>query len=367
MEPLGTVIATNASWGGLRNVDKGRRPIPKDTVELTDRTIAVTRRVLDYHGVSMQAIPNDVAMLKADDESRRIWKRDPWRINHRTTAVNVGVEYPKSATIAPGQVRRLVTHLENPHPAAIELRVELQGTPALSVADTSRVVALGPKSEVALSWDVAATGPLLTSNRLNLSLSVKQRPALPTLPVILLGASRWRLLGPFPAEGKSDRELFDTVFGPEILTGPLTSATARAGAWREVVAESNGIPFTEPFTQAGNVYAQAFTWSPVARAVRIGVPGNTPVKIWLNGKLVNENFIYRPVRPNFDGQYDNQPIPYLNTELQSGWNEIFLKFVRGDAPLLPPTATFEAELLLCDPTELNAGLTDQVRTRFPWE
>lgn len=367
LEPLGTVIATNASWGGLRNLERSSRPVPKNTVELTERTLAVARRVLNHHGVSLQSIPADPGSLKADDHSRSLWRRNPWRIDYRTGAVNIGVEYPKSATIAPGQTRRVITHLENPHPTAIQLRVELRGTPALSVADPSRLVVLGCKSEASISWDVSASGPLAPGNRLDFALSIDKRPALPTFPIILLGSSRWRVLGPLPAEGRSDRELFDAVLAPEIVTGPLTSSTARAGLWREADAETNAIPFSEPFVQAGAVYAQTFTWSPCARAVRIGAPSNTPVKIWLNGKLVNENFIYRPVRPNYAGQYDGQPIPYANLEFQSGWNEIFLKFVRGDAPLLPATAAFEAECILADPDEMNAGLIDQVRSRFPWE
>jgi ADP-ribosylglycohydrolase len=367
LEPLGTVIATNASWGGLRNLDKGLRPVPKNTVEFTDRTIAVAHRVLDYHGLSLDAIPNDLASLKADAASRALLKRNPWQINHRTKAVNVGVEYPKSATIATGATKRLVTHLENPHPAAVELKVELQGTPALSVAEPSRLVALGARSQVDLAWDITAVGAPGITNRLNLVLDIKHRPALPTLPIVLLGVRRWRFAAPISAEGKTDRELFDTAFSSEIPTGPLTASDARPGPWREADAEGNAVPFPEPLTKAGVIYAQAFTWSPTARAVRIGAATNTPVKVWLNGKLIIENFIYRPHRPNSDGQYDGKPIPYVNTELQSGWNELLFKYVRGDAPLEPAGAPFEADLILCDPNELNANLTDQIRNRFPWE
>ena len=367
LKPLGTAIATNASWGGLRNIDKGVRPVPKDTVELTERTIAVTKRFMLQHGLSLDAIPCDIDSLKADDSVRKFWQKNPWRIDYPSNAVPVGIEYPKSATIAPGQVKRMVVHFENPHPAAIELRVELQGSPALSVAEPSRTVVLSRRSEVEVSWDVAASRDLGTSNRLNLLVAADQRPALPTLPIILLGASRWRLLGPLPADGRSDRELLDAILPPELITAPLTRAAARAGEWREGYSEGNAIPFTEPFTQAGVVYAQAFTWSPISRAVRIGAPCNTLVKVWLNGRFAVENAFYRPIRPNYDGPYDGQPMPYANLELQTGWNEILVKFVRGDAPLMPPTAAFEAQLILADPTDRNAGLTDQLRTRFPWE
>ena len=363
LEPLGTVIATNASWGGLRNLDKSLRRIPTNTVELTERTLLVAQRVLDYHGLSLDSIPTDLLSLKADESSRSLWNRNPWRINHKTTSVTVGVEYPKSASIAQGQVKRLVTHLENPHPSAIELRVELQGTPALSVAEGPRNVALAPRSELALAWNVAASGALEVSNRLNLVLAVEKRPALPTLPVILLGAYRWRITPPLPAEGKSDRELYDAVFEPEILQGPLTSDGARIASWREVDADTNGIPFPEPLAKAGVVYAQTFTHSPHARAARIFVSCNAPVKVWLNGKLVAESFVYRPLRPNNDGSYDDKPYHDANLELKSGWNEIFIKFTRGDAPLLPSSAALEAELILSDPGELNAGLIDQLRSR----
>jgi len=365
LKPLGTVIATNASWGGLRNIDKGSRPLPKDCVELTERTITVAHRVLAHHGVSLDSIPSDIDSLKANDNVRKLWKKNPWRLDYESNTIPVGIEYPKSATIAPGQVKRLITHLENPHPSSIEVRVHLQGSPALTVTDPSRLVVLGGKSSVALSWDVAASRDLATTNRLNLVLTAEQRPALPTLPIVLLGASRWRLLGPLPANGKNDRELFDTVLEPEFIKAPLTSAEARTGAWRETYSESNAVPLTEAFTQTGVVYAQAFTWSPIARTARIGAPSNTPAKVWLNGRLIAESFVYGPVRPNYNGEVHS--MSYTNMELQSGWNEILLKFVRGDAPLVPPNAAFEAELILADPNDLNGGLTDQLRTRFPWE
>jgi len=367
LKPLGTAIATNASWGGLRNIDKGLRPFPKDCVELTERTIAVAHRVLAHHGVSLDAIPSDLASLKADDSVRKLWRKNPWRLDYPGNVVPVGIEYPKSATIAAGQVKRLVAHFENPHPATLELRVDLQGTPALTVADPSRLVVLAPRCEVALSWDVAATCDLAITNRLNLVLSADNRPALPALPIILLGASRWRLLGPLPAGGRNDRELFDAVLQPESVTAPLTSASARPGAWREACSESNAIPFSEALTQTGVVYAQAFTWSPIPRSVHIGAPSNATVKVWLNGKLAVENFVYRPIRPSYSGPGDGRDIPYAKVEFQSGWNEILLKFVRGDAPLLPSDAPFEAELVLADPCDLDAGLIDQLRTRFPWE
>jgi len=367
MEPLGTLIATNASWGGLQNLEKSRRPIPKDTVELTERTIAVAQRTLGYHGLSLNSIPGDLNALKADDEIRKLWQRNPWRLEHRTKVVNLGVEYPKSAAIAPGQTKQIITHLENPHPATLELHVELQGAGALSVANPSRLVVLGPNSEASIPWDVSASSPLDPCVRLNLALAAKKRPALPSIPIVLLGTSRWRLLAPLLAEGRSDRELFDVAFPPEILTGPLTCPSARAGSWYEADSEDNAIPFKEPFAQAGVLYAQTFTWSPRAQAVRIGAPCNTPVKIWLNGKLCHEAFVYRPLRPNYTGYIDGQALYYADLELQSGWNEILLKFVRGDEPLLPSAATFAAECTLADPNDLFAGLTDQVRSRFPWE
>ena len=367
LEPLGTAIATNASWGGLRNIDKGTRPLPTNTVELTERTLAVTQRVLAHHGVSLDSIPTGIDTLKADEGVRKLWRRNPWRLDYRSNAIPVGIEYPKSAAIAPGQVKRLVAHIENPHPAPLDLRLELQGTPVLTVADPTRHAVLSPRSQIAVSWDVAASGQLATSNRLNLLLSAAQRPAIPTLPIILLGAICWRLLGPVPAEGKSDRDLFDAALPPETLTGPFTDPGSRPGSWLSAYSETNDIPSAGSFTQAGVLYAQTFTWSPIARPVRIGAPSNTPSKIWLNGKPAAEAFVYQPFRPNYDGSYDSKSSPYANLDLQPGWNEILIKFVRGDAALVPAAAPFQAHLLLADPADNNAGLSDQTRTHFPWE
>lgn len=367
LEPLGTVIATNASWGGLRNIDKGPRPIPKDTVELTERTLAVAQRVLNHHGLSLQSIPSDIESLKADAGVRSLWTQNPWRMDHPLKTLNVGVEYPKSATIAEGQSKCIVTRLENPHPCQIQVRVELGVSEVLTVADPVRTVVLGARSEVALSWTIKATGPLEPGNRLDLSLAVDKRPALPTLPIVLVSAVRWRLIDSWHAEGKNDRELFDAVFEPEKMNGSAISPTARPGSWRVADTESNDLPFAAPLAGLGVAYAQTFSWSPAARTIRLGAPCNLPVKIWVNGKPVNETFVYRPFRPNYGGQFDGKPVPYVEVPLESGWNEIFLKFVRGGQALMPETAKTEAALLLMDPADSQAGLTDQVRSRFPWE
>lgn len=371
LEPLGTAIATNASWGGLRNVDKGIRSLPANTDELTNRTLAVSKRVMSFHGLSLEDIPADVESLVADDACRELWRRNPWRIDHSLQAIDVGIEYPKSASIAHAETKRMVTHLTNPHPCALRVAARLSDRGlALSVSPSEQTTEIGPRSTVELLWDVTASGPLEATHCLDLVLSAEGRPAIPSVPIVLVGAIRWRLLEAFATETGtlSDRELFDTAFAPEALSGSPLAPDARAGEWREADTDSNDLPFARPSESVSATYAQTFTWSPAARKVRIGVPSNVPVKIWLNGNLGTETFVYRPFRPNYGGGCgDGLPTPYIEMEFTQGWNEILLKFVRSDQPLVPATAKMEAALVLTDPDDHLAGLTDQIRSRFPWE
>ena len=91
--PLGETIATNESWGGIRNASDGPNPVPTD-LETRDRRICrAAERVLTEHGLLEGSTLNiDRADLYADDSVRELWSAAPMRLDRTLDAVEVSVD-----------------------------------------------------------------------------------------------------------------------------------------------------------------------------------------------------------------------------------------------------------------------------------
>ncbi|MBA3943241.1 MAG: ADP-ribosylglycohydrolase family protein [Herpetosiphonaceae bacterium] len=361
--PLGETIATNESWGGLRHASDGSNPVPTNLAELTERLCVQAERILAEQEIKLTStdVPVDPRTLYAPAWIETLWSADPMRIDYPASNLHVGVAYGDSPAIQPDAQTSIITHLTNPHPdmlhAQCELRVPAGWTPAPQV----RELDIPAHSSVPVSWELT-TPPavrLLNTNRLSLSIEVASRPAQPDTPVILIGAHKYRYTGPFLADGRTDRELFDAREEPEQPTGPVSSSTSRSGNWHDVYSLDNAVPLKDVFVQAGSIYAQTFLWSPDAREVYIGVATTCPAKLWVNGSVKVESFRYRPLRPGYYGDSES----YCTVPLVAGWNEVLLKFVRS-----AEAAAFEAHLLISSAeSRLRNGLPQIGRTRAPWD
>ena len=339
-EPLGDGIATNVDWGGVRNFSP-----PKDLSELTERTCEMGRR--------LSAFPAG--------EVKDLWSRSPWELTYEFPTLRVRVDYKGPPTVRFGVGRRLDFGLENLTPLPLEVEAELRAPEGWRVLPGRGRFVLPPGGRVGLTFEVWAEGPksVLQSNRFYLELVPCGRPALGTVPVVLVGEGRWLVAGPFAAKGSD----LDVKYGPE-LSDPLSpegSWEGREGQevrWVEVHFPENELPVEGFFDgRPGVVYLRHYLWTREERTLRIGLPSNAGVVVWANGERVIEAFDpnHRP-RPNYGG-YGRF---YRDVRMRKGWNWITVKLVRGDRPV-------EAHFVLCNPGPFYDGVAEVLRTKFPWE
>ncbi len=351
VDPLGDKIATNESWGGLRNCAVGPNPIPKNLNELTVRTLAMARKISAGHTPSRDA-------LCADDSVRELWKRPSTRVTFAMGTCSVGVDYLNTPAVAPGATKRLQTLITNTAPTPVSARCTLR-TPEGWAALGTQDVQLPALAEVTLNWNVPVPSPkvLQNSNTLYVEVQSAQRSVQPAAPVALIGARRMLISRPYTAEKTSREDLFKQSFGPESLIGDPLSQNARAGDWSIHHAMGHDLALAAYLPQEHVIYVRAFFHSDSERKVILGVPTTGSVKTWVNGQLTHDQLDVERFRP-----HGHKSQVYKDVTLHTGFNEVLVKFLRpADA------ATFDAHLIFVDPADLNAGIVDLGWTRLPWD
>lgn len=155
--------------------------------------------------------------------------------------------------------------------------------------------------------------------------------------LLLLGASCWWTVGPFP---NMDGDGFDRSFLPEDRPGLQESYFGRGQQfvhW-EKRTFSESVMDIEPLFKGttGVIYGQTILRVPAGRTARLTTSTNTGVKVWLNDTMIfrrNQHGIFRPTL--------NDPAWTTDVSLNSGDNTLMIKWVRGIEP-------FQFCLTLCD-------------------
>jgi len=355
-QPLGDNIAK----GGLTCAYDVVNPVPLDLHDLTRRTLIQARRVLLAHnllnddGTIRQPAPAD---LYADAAALEIAHRPVMRIDHRFVGgtLAIGVDYIDTPAVIANSHKQIVTHLQNPQPMPITATASLQVPPGWS-APAPQTTTVPPLASVPLTWDIVIPGPMLlhNSNRLSLAVDVVQRPAVPSAPVVLIGANRFRISGPYRDEAN---------LPPEQVDGDLLRPNSRGGAWREVWALDDAIPLDGALDNPGVLYLQTFLYSEKARKCFLGFTANCPATLWVNGKLSAQGSNYDPIRPNYGASTPaGGTTAHALVDLHAGWNEVLGKLLRK--PHAPPMQA--VHLILCE-NSWKAGIVDLGRTRLPWD
>jgi ADP-ribosylglycohydrolase len=364
--PLGEAIATNESWGGIRHTSDGSNPIPVNLIELTDRVCAMAKRVLSAHGRlqdgALVQIDPDPEKLKADEKIRALWEVSPLRLDYQSGTIPVMVDYRDTPVCVPGEDKTLLTSITNPHPDPIRVNCELYTPDGWQTGTRQREVTLSPHSSTEISWIIPVPPAPNVDNTNTLYLAVQPLgySAQPAIPLVLIGARKYRYAGPYTREEQSAHELLDQVFEPETLNGSFLSQDSRAGIWNECTAFDNALPFGKILANGGALYVQAYLWSPAAYPVWMGTATTCPAKYWVNGTFIAESFVYRPLRPQYGGLEETGC--FAHVQLLEGWNEVLLKFARtADAP------AFEGHFLWSTADDLHNGLPEIRWTRLPWD
>lgn len=355
IEPIGDTIPTNESWGGVRNLSSGSNPAPTTLSELGERIAAVAQRIrIEHRQDHDEEGPTGLA---SETTAEMLWGRSPTTTIHDLGLLRVEVEHGPSPAFRPGECHDLSVSVENAQPDPVTIHASISregwraGTPVTATVDPGRVERM--------SFSVCApSAPALENSQvLRLAIDPERYPALESIPIVAIGARRYLLSGPYALDAGGADGSIAAACPPEVVGASVIEADAREGDWREASSLDHSLPLDLVLGGPGVAYIRAFLEAPRAMAVRLGVSSDATCRYWVNGDLVLTTPPQR-VRPSFEGHGQ----VYGDTELQPGWNEVLLKFVRSsDAP------SIEGHMMLSDRDRLFAGIVDVGWTRFPWE
>ena len=248
--------------------------------------------------------------------------------------------------------------LQNPNPVSLKLKAKLMAPKGFKVRPAGEeMISIPPGGEVWLGYELMVKpSKLEISNRAMLNIELSDRPAAEAVPIVLVGASKWLIVGPFPDDGSS----IENLLPPEEefdIDGVWKGTDGRMVSWEEIWFEENQLDLEPIFNgRPGVILMRHYLYSPDDREARIGFPTNGNVRVRLNGReIIRANDPNHIPRPNYGGY----PPYYVNTNLKAGWNLIEVKLARGDKPV-------EAHFILCD-VGLVPGFADILESRFPWD
>jgi hypothetical protein len=219
------------------------------------------------------------------------------------------------------------------------------------------VVALKIDAFSAASLTFAVEAPpaaIGDTNRCTLALAFRERPALPELPLVILGGFRW-LMSPALAG------TLETAIGLD----ETAMVTRSPSNWSESWRAGNDLELEVAFKGApGVIYLLHFIDSPVAQEVIVGVSNTSRMKLWLNGTLEHETSKTTGLRPN-QGNGGGDGANYKTCHFRAGSNQILIKIERGAFPL-------QAHFTLGRPDRkyfkcLGHAVLGLGRSSFPWE
>lgn len=337
VEPLGTTIATNESWGGVRHLG-GANPIPATLDELLVRIRAAARRVLAEHGVDAR-FEVSLSELYADDTIASLLAQSPTTVPFPGADITSEVAYGTGPVVVPGQPRTVTTWHRNNRLVPTQAKLQLSVPEGWSTTPESAQLRLAPGEKAAVRWQISAPEEPATSTTLQLAIEVTGRPAGQSVPIVLLGAY--------------------AVDTSQVLPGTLASLSTTAPAaaqlhWTRRWASGYAQPLAEAFNdQSGVVYLRTWVHSPTQREAWVIFDPSTPVRYWVNGQLAGGCDDFRRIRPHQSAaEQIGGPVV-----LQAGRNEIFIQAYHDGRH--PPA---ELHLGFTSNDELHTHLWDLRRT-----
>ncbi|HQE25221.1 MAG TPA: ADP-ribosylglycohydrolase family protein [Candidatus Atribacteria bacterium] len=336
VEPLSDRIATNSSWGGIKNVRE-----PENLDELTRRVCKIGKKVLALFG-------DDSDPFIPEEETKKLWYLPPTRIDYDLKTVSAGLDYIDSPAIQVGSEKKFNLIIKNPHPETLEAEVSCRFPEKWDVSAEDKKIVLKSGEEITIpcSVRVGDIKSLQTSNRGSISISVKERPQIPDIPVVYLGSNRWLISKRYDGNINTETEL---------EKDPNPSGPGEH--WRVVNFDDNELNI-EPYFEGkpGIIYLRHYIYTAFPRPLRVGLPSNCPFQLWLNGEKIHEVESEGILRPNYGGDGRS----YVVSDFREGWNQILAKLERKDKPV-------EAHFILATGDKFSHGIVDVIECKFPWE
>lgn len=323
IKPLGNEIATNMSTGGIRNLTA-----PTDISELTGVVMEQAERVAAYWECGVRFTdeePQSCGVAPAAPDMS-------WMSGYRADTIPFAfgglreeLAYDGDAAILGDRASNVTLRIFNPHPIEKNVTAALLLPEGFSaVPDGPGMLKLPPEGRAELTFSITAQARAIReTNRGFITLSVDMEPALPALPVVLLGGSHW-LISPF-YPGKTLEEdcgvREDTVFRepPEGFTPQ----------WNP----GNSLEVGPRFKGKGVLYALHHIFAEEEKEVVLGVPNNGYMKLFLNGKQIHQTKERVPLRANLgNGGALGDMSNYRVTEFLKGWNQVLIKLENDREP-----------------------------------
>lgn len=323
LEPLGMEIATNMTTGGIRNLTA-----PTDIRELTDVVTGQAERVAAYWETGIR-------FSDTEPQSCGVIPASPglsWMEGYRADTVSFALgglreelSYDGDAAILGNRASVVTLRLFNPHPVEKSVTVELLLPEGFDAApgEPSTLMLL-PEGSAEMTFSVTARPRAIKeSNRGWLTLTVDREPALPAIPVVLLGGNHW-LISPF-YPGKTIEEDCG-IRENQIFREPPEGFT---GQWNT----GNSLELAPHFKGKGVLYALHQIFALEETEVVLGVPNNGYMKLFLNGELIHQTKERVPLRANLgNGGALGDMSNYRVTKLLKGWNQVLIKLENDSAP-----------------------------------
>ncbi len=325
LDPLGYEIATNMTTGGIRNLTA-----PTNIRELTEVVCEEAEKVTRYWGCDVVFSDNE----KMTEGLKLSAPKQPWLEEYRPNEISYylgglqeTVAYEEDAAIIGNRASKVTLRLKNPHPIEKEVSVKLilpEGFACGEKENAGENLKLKAQETKELClWITAKEAAVKETNRLWAIMEVKGEPAIPALPIVLLGGNKW-LISPLYTKktiedscGIEEEKVFDHCpEGFEVQWNP-----------------GNRLNLGERFSEPGVIYALHHIYSEKEREVVLGVPNNGRMKLYLNGKFIHQTTSVVPVRANLGnggalGDLNN----YKVTRLEKGWNQVLIKLEMVESP-----------------------------------
>lgn len=319
LEPLGYEIATNMATGGIRYLTA-----PTDIRELTEQVCHQAKLVTAYWGCNVKFTeekPESGITLPQVIEQPWLEMYRSNEIPYKLGSLEETVIYEEDAAILGDRSSKIGLRLKNPHPVEKHIKISIvlpDGFLCEEGGDaTGWNITLESRETKEFFFHIRAKQEFIQeSNRGYLFLEPEGEPALPAIPIVLLGGSKWLVSPLFPGKTlEEDCKIPETQFFEKEPAGFTIQ-------WNP----GNDLRIGKHFTQKGVVYALHHVYTREERAVVLGVPNNGRMRLFLNGRLIHETKEIVPLRANLgNGGALGDLSNYQVTQLARGWNQILIK------------------------------------------
>lgn len=324
IEPLGYEIATNMTTGGIRNLTA-----PTDIRELTEVVCKEAERVLNYWGKEIEfcdeSMPcSETGQIKIP-ELNFLKDYAPDSLVYVYGGVRETVQYDRDAAIVGDRATKITVKLKNLHPVEkqMDIRLELPEGFYLKGQGTEQLV-LAPEGDAQMIYEICAdAAQIRETNQCWLKIRICGEPAIPAIPIVLLGGNRWMISRLYP----------DKTIEDDCCVDEQSWFVRPPEQFEEQWNTGNDLSLGTRFSEKGVIFALHQFYSEEDKEVVLGVPNNGYMKLYLNTELIHTTKEKTALRANLgNGGALGDLSNYKVTTISKGWNQILIKLQADELP-----------------------------------